>query len=155
MANSLIFFAETVSSYSTFAAKKINVFENTFATTVNEFVINELVKLAMLCRNNWAQVVCLFLYLKLNVFEYTFIRINYLSTRTPDVVLNITICVALFTHIMHVLRGNMFAIEIAKIFLPLSQVLLCPVSFSPLRFRSGRFHGLIKGKAFLFKLGEF
>ena len=31
-----------------FAAKKINVFENTLATTVNEFVINKSVKLTML-----------------------------------------------------------------------------------------------------------
>ena len=31
-----------------FAAKNIHVFENTLATTVNEFVINELVKLMML-----------------------------------------------------------------------------------------------------------
>ena len=33
-----------------FAAKNINVFENTLATTVNEFVINELIKLTLLCR---------------------------------------------------------------------------------------------------------
>ena len=32
-----------------FAAKNINVFENTLATTVNVFVMNELVKLMMLC----------------------------------------------------------------------------------------------------------
>ena len=31
-----------------FAAKNINVFENTLATTVNESVINELVKVTML-----------------------------------------------------------------------------------------------------------
>ena len=51
MANTLIFFAEkNVSSfcYSHFCSKNINVFENTLATTVNEFVINKLVKLTML-----------------------------------------------------------------------------------------------------------
>ena len=31
-----------------FAVKNINVFENTLATIVNEFVINKLVKLTML-----------------------------------------------------------------------------------------------------------
>ena len=31
-----------------FCSKTINVFENTLATTVNEFVINELIKLTML-----------------------------------------------------------------------------------------------------------
>ena len=35
-------------SYSHFCSKNINVLENTLATTVNEFVINELVKLTML-----------------------------------------------------------------------------------------------------------
>ena len=51
----LIFFAnKNVSSFciakSThiFAAKNINVFENTLATTVNKFVLNGLVKLTML-----------------------------------------------------------------------------------------------------------
>ena len=55
MANTFIFFAEKkVSSFCIakathiFAAKNINVFENTLATIVNEFVINELVKLMML-----------------------------------------------------------------------------------------------------------
>ena len=33
---------------SQFCSKNINVFENTLATTVNEFVINKLVKLMML-----------------------------------------------------------------------------------------------------------
>ena len=32
-----------------FAAKNVNVFENNLATTVNEFVINKLVKLTILC----------------------------------------------------------------------------------------------------------
>ena len=31
-----------------FAAKNINVFESTLATTVNEFIINRLIKLTML-----------------------------------------------------------------------------------------------------------
>ena len=35
-------------SYLHFCRKNINVFENTLATTVNEFVINDLVKLTML-----------------------------------------------------------------------------------------------------------
>ena len=35
-------------SYSHFCGKNINVFENTLATRVNEFAINELVKLTML-----------------------------------------------------------------------------------------------------------
>ena len=49
MANTLICFAEkNVSSYSHFLQRNINVFENTSATTVNEFVLNELVKLTML-----------------------------------------------------------------------------------------------------------
>ena len=49
MANTLIFFTEKiVSSYSYFCSKSINVFENTLATTVDEFVINKLVKLMML-----------------------------------------------------------------------------------------------------------
>ena len=50
MANTLISFAEkNVSrSYSHFLAKNINVFENSLATTVNEFVISKLVKLTML-----------------------------------------------------------------------------------------------------------
>ena len=39
-----------------FAAKIINVFENTLATTVNEFVINKLVKVAML----WTTGPCTF-----------------------------------------------------------------------------------------------
>ena len=42
-------FAETeLSSFSSFCSKNINVFENTLATTVHEFVINELLKLTML-----------------------------------------------------------------------------------------------------------
>ena len=55
MANTLIYFAEkNVSSFCIakathiFCSKNINVFENTLATTVNEFVINKLVKLTML-----------------------------------------------------------------------------------------------------------
>ena len=51
MANTLIFFAEkNVSSFciAHFAAKNINVFENTLAATVYEFVINELIKLTIL-----------------------------------------------------------------------------------------------------------
>ena len=50
MANTLICFAEkNVSAKAThiFVAK-ISMFKNTIATTVNEFVINELVKLTML-----------------------------------------------------------------------------------------------------------
>ena len=53
MANTLIFFAKNfwvaaLQKLPTFLHKIINVFENTLATTVNEFVINELVKLMML-----------------------------------------------------------------------------------------------------------
>ena len=56
MANTLTFLLKkNVSSFCIanasshfFAAKNINVFENTLATTVNEFVINELVRLTML-----------------------------------------------------------------------------------------------------------
>ena len=50
MANTLLFFAEKCEwlFYSDFCSKHFNVFENTLATTVNEFVINELVKLTML-----------------------------------------------------------------------------------------------------------
>ena len=49
-ANTLIFFAEKKGEQKLliFAAKNINVFENTLATTVNKFVINEPVKLTML-----------------------------------------------------------------------------------------------------------
>ena len=53
MANMLIFFAEkTVSSfyksYSHFCSQNINLFENILASTVNEFVINMLIKLTVL-----------------------------------------------------------------------------------------------------------
>ena len=55
MVNTSIFFAEkNVSSFCIakatyiFFSKNINVFENTLATTINELVINELVKLMML-----------------------------------------------------------------------------------------------------------
>ena len=55
VANTLIFFAEkNVSSFCItkathiFAEKSINLFEYTLATTVNEFAINELMKLTML-----------------------------------------------------------------------------------------------------------
>ena len=54
MANKFIFFAEkmwvafALQKLLTFLQQTINVFENTFATTVNEFAINELVKLAIL-----------------------------------------------------------------------------------------------------------
>ena len=58
MTNMLIIFAENVSSFAfalqkllTFLLQKnikVRVFQNTLATTVNEFVINELVKLTML-----------------------------------------------------------------------------------------------------------
>ena len=54
MANTLIFFAEEIrvafalQSYSHFLSKNLNVFENTLDTTVNKFVINELVKLKVL-----------------------------------------------------------------------------------------------------------
>ena len=54
MAKTLIFFAEkmwvafALQNYSHFCSKNINVFENTLATIFNKFVINELVKLAML-----------------------------------------------------------------------------------------------------------
>ena len=47
MANTLIFFAEKW-KLLTFLQQSINVFENTLATTVNEFVMNKLVKLMML-----------------------------------------------------------------------------------------------------------
>ena len=54
MANTLIFFAEKKKwvvlirkSYLHFLQQNINVFENTLATTVDEFVINELDKLTM------------------------------------------------------------------------------------------------------------
>ena len=46
MANTLILFAEKM--WVAFAAKIINIFENTLATTVYEFVINKLIKLTML-----------------------------------------------------------------------------------------------------------
>ena len=54
MANELIFFcwknvsSKNCKSYLHFCSKIINVFENILATTVNEFVINVLVKLTML-----------------------------------------------------------------------------------------------------------
>ena len=55
MVNTLIFFPEkNVRSFCItkathiFCSKIINVFEDTIATRVNEFVINELVKLMML-----------------------------------------------------------------------------------------------------------
>ena len=48
MASALIFFAEKYEQLLHFCRKNINVFENTLATTVNEFVINELVNLTML-----------------------------------------------------------------------------------------------------------
>ena len=51
MAKTLIFFAkkcEQVLHYTHFCSKNINVFENTLATTVNDFIISELVKLTML-----------------------------------------------------------------------------------------------------------
>ena len=55
MANTLIFFTEkkmwvafALQNYSHFCSKNINVLENTLATTVNKFVINEIVKLMML-----------------------------------------------------------------------------------------------------------
>ena len=55
MANSLIFFAQKMwvafalqEKLLIFLQKNINNFENTLATTVNEFVINELIKLMML-----------------------------------------------------------------------------------------------------------
>ena len=49
MANTLIFFAEKMwKATHIFSEKNINVFENTLATTVKEFVINKLIKLTML-----------------------------------------------------------------------------------------------------------
>ena len=54
MANTLIFFDEKnvssfcIAKYSYFCSTNIIVFKNTLAATVNEFVINELVKLRML-----------------------------------------------------------------------------------------------------------
>ena len=42
--NTLIFFC-----WKDVSSKNINAFENTLPTTVNEFVMNELVKLTMLC----------------------------------------------------------------------------------------------------------
>ena len=53
MANAFVYFAKKngssfCKSYTHFCSKNVNVFENTFATTVNRFVINELVKLTML-----------------------------------------------------------------------------------------------------------
>ena len=50
MANALMFSAEKILLKAThiFCSKNINVFENTLATAVNEFVINKLVKLMML-----------------------------------------------------------------------------------------------------------
>ena len=51
MANTLIFLLKkNVIAKAThiFCSKNINVFENTLATTVNEFVINKLIKLTML-----------------------------------------------------------------------------------------------------------
>ena len=55
MANALIFIAEKCEQLTFFAAKNINVFEDTLATTINKFVINELVK-ANDALNNWAQI---------------------------------------------------------------------------------------------------
>ena len=52
MANTLTVSAEKkmwVAFAFSFYSKTINIFENTLATTVNEFFINELVKLMMLC----------------------------------------------------------------------------------------------------------
>ena len=46
MANTLIFLAEKKSGY--FCSKNNSVFENTLTTTVNEFVIDKLVKLTTL-----------------------------------------------------------------------------------------------------------
>ena len=53
MANTSVFFAEKIfvafaKATHIFAAKNINVFENTLATIVNEVIIKELVKLTML-----------------------------------------------------------------------------------------------------------
>ena len=46
----------------TFCSKKINVYENTIATKVNEFVINQPVKLTMLWRTgSWVWLGCLLL----------------------------------------------------------------------------------------------
>ena len=50
-----------MSRYSHFSSKNNNVFENTLATTVNGFVINELVKL-----NNWALELVLGLIITVN-----------------------------------------------------------------------------------------
>ena len=49
MEKTLICLAENVSSSCIHVfSKSINIFEKTLATTVNEFVINELIKLTML-----------------------------------------------------------------------------------------------------------
>ena len=53
MANTLMFLLQNMwvafrKTYSHFCSKNIKVFENPLATTANEFVINELVKLTML-----------------------------------------------------------------------------------------------------------
>ena len=54
MANTLISFAEknvsALQKLLTFCSKHINIFENILVSTVNKFVINELVKI------NWAKV---------------------------------------------------------------------------------------------------
>ena len=49
MANTLIFFAFIAKATQFFCSKNTSVFENTLATTVNQFVIYELVKLTMFC----------------------------------------------------------------------------------------------------------
>ena len=47
MANMWIFFAEIAKATHIFCSKNINVFENTLATTVNEFAINKDIKLTI------------------------------------------------------------------------------------------------------------
>ena len=60
-------------SFSNVCSKNINVFENTFATTVNMFVINKLVKLTMLWTGprSWSLLfVCCLFTLKVYVLVY-------------------------------------------------------------------------------------
>ena len=92
MANTLIVFAEknvsSFCSYSHFCSKNMNVFENTLSTTVDEFVINKLVKPTLFCTTGpWALVLILTLnpYIALSkivadaiffFFYYHFFRAN-------------------------------------------------------------------------------
>ena len=73
MANTLIFLLKkkkkkNCNSYTYFCSKNISVFENTLATTVNEFVIYEFVKLKML------------LTISPDIFSYFFTKMYVIDT---------------------------------------------------------------------------